>query len=46
MAGIGRSACAGAVSVLYYGVYHRHPIALGGCPAASGFHITQQLDAL
>jgi hypothetical protein len=30
----------------YYGVYYRDPIPLGGCPAASGFNITQQLDVL
>jgi hypothetical protein len=28
----------------YYGVMYRDPIVLGGCPAASGFNITQQLD--
>jgi len=30
----------------YYGVYYRDPIILGGCPAGSGFNITQQLDVL
>jgi hypothetical protein len=30
----------------YYGVYYRDPIILGGCPASSGFNITQQLDVL
>jgi hypothetical protein len=30
----------------YYGVYYRDPIILGGCPATSGFNITQQLDVL
>ncbi len=30
----------------YYGVYYRDPVILGGCPAASGFNITQQLDVL
>jgi hypothetical protein len=30
----------------YYGVYYRDPIPLGGCPAASGFNVTQQLDVL
>jgi len=29
-----------------YGVYYRDPIALGGCPATSGFNITQQLDVV
>jgi hypothetical protein len=28
----------------YYGVYYRDPNVLGGCPAASTFNITQQLD--
>jgi hypothetical protein len=30
----------------YYGVYYRDPTVLGGCPAASTFNITQQLDLL
>ncbi len=30
----------------YYGVYYRDPTVLGGCPAASTFNITQQLDIL
>jgi hypothetical protein len=30
----------------YYGVYYRDPILLGGCPAGSGFNVTQQLDVL
>ncbi len=30
----------------YYGVYYRDPVILGGCPAFSGFNITQQLDIL
>jgi len=30
----------------YYGVYYRDPTPLGGCPATSGFNITQQLDVL
>jgi hypothetical protein len=30
----------------YYGVYYRDPTVLGGCPAASTFNITQQLDVL
>jgi hypothetical protein len=30
----------------FYGVYYRDPIVLGGCPAASTFNITQQLDVL
>jgi hypothetical protein len=30
----------------YYGVYYRDPIVLGGCPGASTFNVTQQLDVL
>jgi hypothetical protein len=30
----------------YYGVYYRDPNVLGGCPAASTFNITQQLDVV
>ena len=30
----------------YYGVYYRDPIVLGGCPGASTFNMTQQLDVL
>ena len=30
----------------FYGVYYRDPNILGGCPASSGFNITQQLDIL
>ena len=30
----------------WYGVYYRDPNVLGGCPATSGFNITQQLDVL
>jgi hypothetical protein len=30
----------------YYGVYYRDPVVLGGCPSASTFNITQQLDVL
>jgi hypothetical protein len=30
----------------YYGVYYRDPTVLGGCPGASTFNITQQLDVL
>jgi hypothetical protein len=30
----------------YYGVYYRDPSVLGGCPSASTFNITQQLDVL
>jgi hypothetical protein len=30
----------------YYGVYYRDPTILGGCPATSGFNITQQLSVL
>ncbi len=30
----------------YYGVYYRDPNVLGGCPASSGFNITQQLSVL
>ena len=33
-------------SMRYYGVYYRDPTILGGCPAASGFSITQQLSVL
>jgi hypothetical protein len=30
----------------YYGVYYRDPNVLGGCPSASTFNITQQIDLL
>jgi hypothetical protein len=30
----------------YYGVYYRDPTVPGGCPTASTFNITQQLDVL
>jgi hypothetical protein len=30
----------------YYGVYYRDPNVLGGCPAASTFNVTQQVDLL
>ena len=30
----------------YYGVYYRDAVILGGCPATSGFNVTQQLDVL
>ena len=30
----------------YYAAYYRDPVILGGCPAASGFNITEHVDIL